>query len=70
MLCTKEASIMNVKLIIVPGDMNVPVHISASQLSVGDVAKMQQGYKLHNFNQFASDKISVHRKLPDFRDQK
>lgn len=49
------------------GEMGRPVHLPANL--TGDIKKLvDEGWTKNAFNQYVSDLISVHRKLPDPRD--
>ena len=45
-----------------PGEKGIPVRIMANESSV-----IQKAYKEYGFNQYVSDKISLHRSVPDIR---
>lgn len=50
------------------GEMGRPVHLPANL--TGEIKKLvDEGWSKNAFNQYVSDLISVHRKLPDPRDQ-
>jgi hypothetical protein len=51
-----------------PGEMGKPVHINEDDLSHDNLQKYQDGFEKHAFNAYASDLISIHRRLPDVRD--
>ncbi len=48
--------------------MGQAVLIDRSKLSPDEQKEFDQGWKQHQFNEYVSDRISVHRTLPDFRD--
>ncbi|XP_074659676.1 polypeptide N-acetylgalactosaminyltransferase 5-like [Tubulanus polymorphus] len=50
-----------------PGEMARPVLIEKSKLNTSEREKYDKGWKQHDFNQYASDLVSVRRSLPDFR---
>ncbi|CAE1332012.1 GALNT [Acanthosepion pharaonis] len=52
-----------------PGENGQPVVIVKDKLFPEDRKKYEQGWMHNAFNQFASDKISLHRSLPDVRDE-
>ena len=47
--------------------MNKPVIINKEKLSAQERKKYDEGYKNNAYNQYASDMISLHRKIPDPR---
>lgn len=51
-----------------PGERGRPVEIDKNKLSPEERALFDKGWEDNAFNQYASDKISVHRTLPDVRD--
>lgn len=57
------------RLYYILGEFGVQVNISRDRLSEADKKKFDYGWKTNSFNQYASDMISVHRALPDVRDQ-
>jgi hypothetical protein len=52
-----------------PGELGKPVVIDKELLSPQDRKKYDDGWKNNGFNQYVSDMISLHRSLPDFRDE-
>jgi hypothetical protein len=50
-----------------PGEMGRPVLIDETKLNKEEKARYDEGWKQHQFNQYAADMISVNRSLPDFR---
>ncbi|GAA28182.2 polypeptide N-acetylgalactosaminyltransferase [Clonorchis sinensis] len=50
-----------------PGEGAVPYLVNRSALSVEEQAKYDKGFQDNAFNQYASDRISVRRYIPDFR---
>ncbi|XP_050404332.2 polypeptide N-acetylgalactosaminyltransferase 5 isoform X3 [Patella vulgata] len=52
-----------------PGDNGSPVNVNVSLLSAEEKNRYDQGFKGNAFNEFASDLISLHRKVPDSRPQ-
>lgn len=51
------------------GEMNAPVIIEVDKLNAEEKSKYDKGWADHAFNEYASKKISLNRKLPDFRDE-
>ncbi|XP_067930568.1 polypeptide N-acetylgalactosaminyltransferase 5-like [Watersipora subatra] len=51
-----------------PGELGKGVMINEEDLSQKDKERYERGLKNNNFNEFASDQISVHRQLLDIRD--
>jgi len=51
------------------GENGEPVHIAKGKLSGENQTKFDSGWQNNAFNQFASDMISLHRSLPDIRDE-
>ena len=49
------------------GEMGRPVVIKEAELSPEEKAKYKEGWDKYQFNEYASNKISVHRSLPDQR---
>ena len=45
------------------------VYIVKDKLERSERAKYDQGWQKNAFNQYASDMMSLHRKLPDIRDE-
>lgn len=52
-----------------PGEFGVHVIVSRDSLSEAEKKIFDYGWKTNSFNQYASDMVSVHRALPDFRDE-
>lgn len=50
------------------GEHGSDVSINKDSLPAEEKEKFDQGWQKNAFNQYASDKISVHRTLPDVRD--
>ncbi|KER28444.1 hypothetical protein T265_04748 [Opisthorchis viverrini] len=50
-----------------PGEGAVPYLVNRSALSVEEQAKYDKGFQDNAFNQYASDRISVRRYIPDLR---
>lgn len=50
-----------------PGEFGNPVHIDRRKLSPEQQKRYDELFKRNSFNQYASDMISVHRRLPDIR---
>ena len=48
--------------------MGRPYVIEKEKLSPTERVKYDEGWKNNAFNQYASDMISIHRSLADFRD--
>ena len=44
------------------------MHVDKNELDDDERRKYDAGWKKNAFNQYASDKISLHRSLPDVRD--
>ena len=53
-----------------PGEMGRPIILSDSNLTTEQKALIDLGWENHAFNQYVSDMISIHRSLPDQRDEK
>ena len=51
------------------GEQGKAVKIEKEKLSKDDRHKFDVGWQRNAFNQYASDMISMHRTLPDIRDQ-
>lgn len=51
------------------GEQGKAVSIDKDKLSPEEKAKFDLGWKNNAFNQYASDMISLHRSLPDVRDE-
>jgi len=51
------------------GENGEGVHIEKEKLSAQNRTKFDSGWQNNAFNQFASDMISLHRSLPDIRDE-
>ncbi|KAK7486208.1 hypothetical protein BaRGS_00022531 [Batillaria attramentaria] len=47
-----------------PGEGGKAVKFNASQLTVEEKARYDEGWERNSFNQYLSDKISIHRSLP------
>ncbi|XP_062604010.1 polypeptide N-acetylgalactosaminyltransferase 5-like [Saccostrea cucullata] len=52
-----------------PGELGIPVRVNKTQLSPEEKLVYENGWKIHNFNEFVSKKISVQRTLLDSRDK-
>jgi len=50
------------------GENGQAVNIEKEKLSPSNRTKFDTGWQNNAFNQFASDMISLHRSLPDIRD--
>ncbi|KAA3673346.1 polypeptide N-acetylgalactosaminyltransferase, partial [Paragonimus westermani] len=50
-----------------PGEGGAAYHVDRDQLSPSEQRKFDDGWTNNGFNQYASDRISVRRYLPDFR---
>lgn len=50
-----------------PGDNGAAFLVNRSQLSKSEKSEFDRGWSTHRFNAFASDRIRLHRPLPDFR---
>ena len=53
----------------ITGENGQPVMIEKEKLFPEERKKYDQGWMHNAFNQYASDKISLHRSLPDVRDE-
>ena len=51
------------------GEYGKPINITEEKLSPAERTKFNVGWKRNAFNQYASDMMSLHRSLPDFRDE-
>lgn len=51
----------------VVGEFGNPVHIDRRKLSPEQQKRYDELFKRNSFNQYASDMISIHRRLPDIR---
>jgi len=51
------------------GENGEAVYIEKEKLSPENRTKFDNGWQNNAFNQFASDMISLHRSLPDIRDE-
>ncbi|KAK7089285.1 hypothetical protein V1264_024929 [Littorina saxatilis] len=54
---------------IVTGEGGAPVRVDPNTLMLETKTRYEVGYKNHNFNEYASDLISVQRTVPDFKPQ-
>ncbi|KAK6183301.1 hypothetical protein SNE40_010807 [Patella caerulea] len=52
-----------------PGDNGLAVNVNVSLLSDDEKRRYDEGFKGNAFNEFASDLVSLHRKIPDSRPQ-
>jgi len=52
-----------------PGEGGQPVIIDKEKLTAEQRADFDKGWKDNAFNRYASDMISLHRSLPDIRDE-
>ncbi|XP_052809791.1 polypeptide N-acetylgalactosaminyltransferase 5-like isoform X1 [Mya arenaria] len=52
-----------------PGEMGKPVYIDKEKLTKEQLADFDKGWLDNAFNRYASDMISLHRALPDIRDE-
>jgi len=52
-----------------PGENGEAVVIDKDKLLAEDKTKFDAGWQNNAFNQYASDRISLHRSLPDIRDE-
>jgi hypothetical protein len=53
-----------------PGEYGKATNINVKSLNSEEKLKYDTGWKNYEFNQYLSDMISVHRNLPDIRDEK
>lgn len=53
-----------------PGEYGKATNIDVKSLNSEEKLKYETGWKNYEFNQYLSDLISVHRNLPDIRDEK
>jgi polypeptide N-acetylgalactosaminyltransferase len=51
-----------------PGEMGQAFEVDYKNLSPTEKEEYDRGFKRNAFNQFASDRMSVHRTLPDYRE--
>ena len=51
------------------GEMGLPVIIKKEDLSPEELKVYDLGFKTYEFNAYASDMMSVHRSLPDIKDE-
>jgi len=58
-----------VALLLCKGENGVAVNIVKEKLSPDNRTIFDTGWQKNAFNQFASDMISLHRSLPDIRDE-
>ena len=49
------------------GELGKPVKIEKEHLLPEDRREYEKGWKQHSYNQYVSDKISLHRSLPTLR---
>ena len=52
------------------GENGSPVKVDKDKLTSEELADLEDGYKDYSFNRFISDKISIHRSLPDIRNDR
>lgn len=52
------------------GENGVPVVVDKKKLNETHLLKYKRGYKLHDFNEYVSNLISLRRKIPDGRNKK
>lgn len=57
---------LNPRFPIPPGDMGAAVTLGVTNEGIAGLVK--EGYQMQGLNQFLSDLMSVHRRLPDVRD--
>ena len=55
---------------VMTGEGGAAVEIKPESLNAEDKARYELGWKNNQFNQYASDMISLHRYLPDYRHQR
>ena len=60
-------SVFNIGVFIA-GAKGKAVYVDTNELDDDEKRKYDAGWKKNAFNQYASDKISLHRSLPDVRD--
>ena len=53
-----------------PGELGRAVLIDKDKLSPEERRKYDEGWENNQFNQYVSDMISLHRTLPDIRDER
>ena len=69
LLVCKECMFEYNNTTVMQGELGQPVEIDKEKLSPEERRKYDQGWKNNSFNLYASDMISLHRSLPDLRDQ-
>ena len=51
-----------------PGEMGKGFEVNLENMSAEDKKEYEEGISQHSFNQYASDRISIHRTLADYRE--
>jgi hypothetical protein len=66
-LDSHEPNLLNSDHFFLTGEYGKPAIVDKENLSPEEQAKYDVGWQNNAFNEYASDKISLHRSLPDYR---